>query len=84
MYAEYIENTYVGRRQGYQMCSGRYEIEAWNCFHRTLFGDPRTNNAIEGWHTMLNGLFPRASLPMSQFIIRVQKEEERTRNIETT
>ncbi|KAH7714763.1 hypothetical protein AAVH_17868 [Aphelenchoides avenae] len=82
-YCTYIRKTYIGTVVGNRLVRSRYDYSNWNCFEQTVHGDARTNNAVEGWHAWLNARFPRAHPPMSQFIIRIQKEEERTFNLVT-
>lgn len=80
-FCKYFLTTYVGTvGSNGRLLRARFALETWNCFERTLAGVGRTNNAIEGWHAHLNALFPRAHLPLSQFIVRMQKEDERTHN----
>lgn len=40
--------------------------------------DINTRRGLEGWHMQLNLLFPKSNMTMSQFILRIQKEDERT------
>ncbi|KAH7719212.1 hypothetical protein AAVH_13370 [Aphelenchoides avenae] len=82
-FLHYFRRTYVGYTQRGRMIPPRYPIGTWNCFTRTLHGEARTNNAVEGWHTFLNSKFPRAKMPMSQFVARIQKEDERCYNLVT-
>ncbi|KAH7714640.1 hypothetical protein AAVH_17989, partial [Aphelenchoides avenae] len=44
-----------------------------------------TNEVVQGynqgWHAHINSLFPRGDMPLTQFIVRLQKEEEKIRNL---
>ncbi|KAB0805089.1 hypothetical protein PPYR_02059 [Photinus pyralis] len=48
--ANYFEDTYIGRinRRGRQ--APLFPIQFWNVYQRTLNGQHRTNNDVEGWH----------------------------------
>lgn len=58
-----------------------FEIQDYNSFDAVLQDGPRTNNAVEGWHFAFNKRFPKARLPLSQFIMRLKDEEERTTDL---
>lgn len=78
-FVQYFESTYLGRKMpGGRRGAPRFPVSSWNCNRRTIDESPRTNNAQEGWHAYLNAQFSRSNLPMTQFLIRIQKEEERT------
>lgn len=49
--ADYFEDTWIGRpnRHGPRRAP-IYPIRLWNVYQRTLNGEHRTNNNIEGWH----------------------------------
>ncbi|KAH7708293.1 hypothetical protein AAVH_24453 [Aphelenchoides avenae] len=70
-YVAYFGNTYTGRVLGRQARPPS----------RTLGAEPRTNNGNEGFNASLNSRFPKQNPVMSQFLIRIIKEEERTQNI---
>ncbi|KAH7717801.1 hypothetical protein AAVH_14788 [Aphelenchoides avenae] len=77
-FVQYFESTYLGRKMpGGRRGAPRFPVSSWNCNRRTIDESPRTNNAQEGWHAYLNAQFSRSNLPMTQFLIRIQKEEER-------
>ena len=38
-YVDYVDSTWM---------DGNYAIPLWNCYERTLNGEPRTNNISEG------------------------------------
>lgn len=80
-YLDYFERTYVRRRVGGIMREGQFPISCWNCYAAALNGLPRTNNHIEGWHKGFNERFRRSKMSMSQFLIRLKAEEEKTRQI---
>ncbi|KAH7703098.1 hypothetical protein AAVH_29737 [Aphelenchoides avenae] len=80
-FQEYFRSTYVGTEVRGQYIGARFDMELWNCFTRTLQGSARTTNALEGLHNWINSQFPRSDMVMSQFVVRLQREEERTHNI---
>lgn len=80
-YVRYFHQNYVGFTHQGRYVRARFDPHSWNVFARTLNGDPRSNNGTEGWHASLNADYPRSNLPMSQCIIRLQREEEKTRNM---
>ncbi|KAH7714058.1 hypothetical protein AAVH_18597, partial [Aphelenchoides avenae] len=77
----YFKNTYIGHVEGRRFIKARFGIDTWNCFMRTINGNARTNNSVEGWHAHLNAMFAKANMLLTQFIVRVKKEEERVRNL---
>lgn len=79
-YKLYFARTYVGQLLRGRRMPPRFTTSEWNVFQRTLDGCPRTNNANEGYNSALNRLFQKANTVMSQFILRIKHEKERTRN----
>ena len=46
-----LEDTYVlGRRRGRGRRAPRFPVDTWNVYERTLEGEARTNNSVEGWN----------------------------------
>ena len=43
-FCDYVESTWI---------DGRYTCKQWNCYDRTLAGQPRTNNVSEGGNNVL-------------------------------
>lgn len=80
-YAKYFERTYVGETVRGRRMPPRFDPQEWSVFQRTLDANPRTNNATEGGNAALNRLFPKADPTLSQFIVRIKRQEERTRNL---
>ncbi len=50
----------------------RYPRQQWSVFNRAI----RTNNDVEGWHTRLNRLARKNSLPMYSLIDLLEEEAE--------
>uniref|UniRef100_A0A915DE43 Transposase n=1 Tax=Ditylenchus dipsaci TaxID=166011 RepID=A0A915DE43_9BILA len=51
-------------------------------FSAGLDGLPKTNNAVEGWHKGFNARFRKAHMSLSQFIVRLKAEEEKTTHMD--
>ena len=49
-YISYFENNYIGQKRRNRRVSPPFEIELWNIRDRIKNDQPRTNNAIEGFH----------------------------------
>ncbi len=45
-----------------------YNISFWSCYQRVIHSVPRTSNALESWHHVLNEFFPRAHPNIAAFI----------------
>lgn len=80
-YVKYYERTYVGEKVRGRRMQPRFDPSEWSVFNRTLEDRPRTNNATEGGNAALNRLLPKADPVLSLFLIRIKREEERTRNL---
>lgn len=83
-YIKYFKETYVCRTDDLGFAQPpTYAVESWNSFDAVLRGDPTTNNAVEGWHHVFNSSFGKARLPLSQFVVRMKMEEEKTVQLAT-
>jgi hypothetical protein len=51
-FLNYFEDVYL--------YSEKYEIKMWSCRYRYLNNIPLTNNILEGFHSGLKSIFPRA------------------------
>lgn len=68
----YFENTYI---RG--MSSTRYPITLWNCYNFFLDDDfVRTNNAIEGWHSVFSKTFHNSKYGLSRLVSKLKDEED--------
>ena len=52
-FISYFENTYIGQKRRSRRLKPMFEIKFWNVRDRILNDQPRTNNAIEGFHSSL-------------------------------
>ena len=80
-FTSYIQRTYVGELD----TLGRrkrplYPIADWNVYHRTLANMPRTNNAVEGWHSGMIKLVAQKKPSLLKFYSKLQEEDMRIRN----
>lgn len=48
--ANYFEDTYIGRMQRRGRQQPMFAIDFWNIHERTILGQARTNNNVEGLH----------------------------------
>ena len=52
-FVKYYESTYIGekkRGRGIGRKEPLFPIPTWNVHKRTIKGEPRTSNNVEGWH----------------------------------
>uniref|UniRef100_A0A915EA86 OTU domain-containing protein n=1 Tax=Ditylenchus dipsaci TaxID=166011 RepID=A0A915EA86_9BILA len=77
-----IAEEFVSNIKEREPIDALYPIEVWNCYDLLLKKNPRTDNAHEGWHFRFNMRFPKAHMSLSQFILRLQDEEEETWQLE--
>ena len=69
----YFEDTWVGVPGGNRQ--PLFPISLWNVYLQTLVGEPRTNNALEGWHRSLQSKF-NCSNPSVFKCIKALKREQ--------
>jgi len=51
----YFEDTWIGRpNRNNRRHSPQFNFCIWNCYDSVLNHQPRTNNAVEGWHHAFN------------------------------
>ena len=73
---DFFEDNYVGRllRNGNRRVP-RFPIRSWNSYMRLQDNVPRTNNAVEGWHTAFQGSLQSSHPTTWKLIQALQKEE---------
>jgi hypothetical protein len=54
-------------------------IPEWNVYYRTLANEPRTNNAVEGWHSGIQKLFD-VKPTLEKFFKKMQETDDRVRS----
>lgn len=77
---DYFEDNYIGRplannRRRNRRRKPKFSISLWNVFSRFQTDLPRTNNAVEGWHTAFQGSLS-CSHPTVWLLIEALRREE--------
>lgn len=75
--------TYIGRTVAGRYMPPRYEISMWNVYDSVNDDLPRTNNAVEGWHSCLAVHCGKSNMNFWAFI-DVLKEEEGMARVDRT
>lgn len=57
----------------------RYPINKWNQFDNTMNQNPRTNNAVEGWHNALNHICTHNHPKFFKFLSMIKTDMSRSR-----
>ncbi|CAF1252221.1 unnamed protein product [Didymodactylos carnosus] len=57
--------------------NSRFSVLMWNCFSRVDLDLPRTNNAVEGWHTAFHNVVGDHP-SIYKFIKDIIREEQNT------
>lgn len=70
---EYFERVWLGR-QGLR--APLFPHEMWNCYESVSANLPRTNNAIEGWHSGFNSMV-KANPLLWSFIHQLKQEQSK-------
>ncbi len=80
-FTTYFQKTYIGELDpiGRQK-KPLYPIDEWNVYQRTKDNMPRTNNAVEGWHSGLTKLVAQYKPSLIKFYNKLQEEDMRIRN----
>ena len=74
----YFENTYIGLLRGNRRLSPLFPTGLWNIHQRISDQQPRTNNAIEGWHRAFNQFVGVQHPSVYKFVENIQKEQSNT------
>ena len=73
---DYFEDNYIGRpMSNNRRRRPKFPLSMWNVFDRLQTGLPRTNNAVEGWHTAFQGSLS-CSHPTVWLLIEALRREE--------
>ena len=80
-FTTYFQKTYIGELDtiGRQK-KPLYPIDEWNVYQRTKDNMPRTNNAVEGWHSGLTKLVAQSKPSLIKFYSKLQEEDMWIRN----
>ncbi|KAL4112905.1 hypothetical protein QTP88_016624 [Uroleucon formosanum] len=75
-----FEDTWIGRRnRNNRKRSPQFDFCMWNCYDSVLKHQPRTNNAVEGWHHAFNSALAENHVTMwiiKTYIINLLKQEQ--------
>ena len=73
---EYFERTYIGRMlSGGAFQQPLFPISIWNHQFETVFGLPRTTNAVEAWHRSFNATVGCYHPNIWKFISALKREQ---------
>ena len=72
----YMEDVWVGRldRRG-ERRQPMFSHDIWNLYSSVKDGLPKTNNAIEGWHTAFSSMIATSHASIFNFIDAIKKDE---------
>lgn len=72
----YVEDVWIGRldRRGGRK-QPRFSHDVWNLYSSVTEGLPRTNNAVEGWHTGFSTMIAASHASIFSFIEALKKDE---------
>ena len=81
VFSEYFYKNYVGEDQpdGSQKAPP-FLVDEWNVYHRTLAFQPRTNNAVEGWHSGMKKIFNCRKPSLEKFCKKMHEVDDRVRS----
>jgi hypothetical protein len=80
-FTTYFQKTYIGELDPIgRRKKPLYPIDEWNVYQRTKDNMPRTNNAVEGWHSGLTKLVAQSKPSLIKFYSKLQEEDMRIRN----
>lgn len=72
---DYFEDTWIGRERRGRRGNPLFPIEMWNCFDAAANAQPKTNNAVEGWHRGFSELVGAAHPTIFKFISCLRQEQ---------
>ena len=71
----YFEDNFIGRQRGHLRVDPRFSIELWNQHDRVPNQLPRSNNAVEGWHSAFNNNVDIAHPTVQNLTKKLQTEQ---------
>ncbi|CAI6357190.1 unnamed protein product [Macrosiphum euphorbiae] len=72
----YFEDTWIGRpNRNNRRRSPQFDFCMWNCYDSVLKHQPRTNNAVEGWHHAFNRALAANHVTIWKFINFLKQEQ---------
>ena len=75
--ASYIEINYIGQQRGRnkKRMQPKFPIDFWNTYERVLADEPRTTNAVEGFHNAMNKNVTATHPSIWKLISALKKED---------
>ncbi|KAH7705694.1 GfV-C17-ORF1 [Aphelenchoides avenae] len=79
---DYFELNYIRRRNPRGvLVAPLFPPHSWNVNGAVVEDGARTNNSQEGWNRGFNARFQRSTGKLSKFLLRLQEDEEQTRQL---
>ena len=79
---DYFETTWIGRQPPIgERLPPTYPIALWNLYERTLNGEARTNNSVEGWHHRFQSLLEYPRPTVFKCITVLKSEQKRNESV---
>ena len=79
-FVNYFSGSFIGRMgENNRRMRPRHDPMKWNQYQRTMNLEPRTNNALEGWHNSLNHLNYADHPNMFRLLKIIKEDMHRTR-----
>ena len=72
---DYFEDTWVERASRRGRRPPRFLINMWNCFEAAAESMPKTNNAVEGWHTGFEATVDAVHPNIFKLVEALQREQ---------
>jgi hypothetical protein len=71
----YFEDTFIGRRLRRRRNGALFSSDIWDCYEAVRQDNPRTNNAVEGWHNAFARSVQIAHPTLPRLVVKLQKEQ---------
>lgn len=75
---KYFSETWIGIKHRQSWRNPRFSIDLWNVYISVKNNEPRTNNAVEGWHNGFNSRVAITHASIDKFINTLQNEQHTT------
>ncbi|KAL3862705.1 hypothetical protein ACJMK2_008658 [Sinanodonta woodiana] len=72
---DYMDDSVIGRLRRARRGPPRFAIKLWSKFSRVMGNEPRSNNAIEGWHNAFNNVVGFAHPTATKRARKLQQEQ---------
>ncbi|KAH7716599.1 hypothetical protein AAVH_15957, partial [Aphelenchoides avenae] len=79
---DYFERSYIRRfNPRGLLVAPMFPPRSWNVNEAVVEDGARTNKSQEGWNRGFNARFQRSTGKLSKFLLRLQEDEEQTRQL---